>query len=44
MADHFYCRDRIRRNKFFNSSDPHGIIGWFGVAVSCDACLVARAL
>ncbi|WP_269802204.1 hypothetical protein [Devosia beringensis] len=44
MADHFYCRDQIRRNIFLDSSDPLGIIGCFGVAASCDACLVVRAL
>ncbi len=44
MADHFYCRDRIRRNLFIKNNDPLGIIGWFGVAAACDACLVMRAL
>lgn len=43
MADHFYCRDRIRRNNFLDTSDPRGIIGWPGVALR-DACLVGRIL
>lgn len=44
MADHFYCRDQIRRKFFLHISDPHGIFGWSGVAALRDACLVARAL
>lgn len=44
MADHFYCRDRIRRKNFLHISDPLGIIGCFGVAPACGACLVVRAL
>ncbi|MGV8834242.1 MAG: hypothetical protein ACOH2N_19935 [Devosia sp.] len=44
MADHFYCRDWIRRNNFLHISDPFGIIGWFGVAALRDACQVERAL
>ncbi|MEO9299754.1 hypothetical protein [Devosia alba] len=43
MAAFIYAGDRIRRNNFLHISDPIGIIGWFGVAVSCDACLVVRA-
>jgi len=40
MADHLYCRDRIRSKNFLHISDPLGIIGWLDVAASCDACLV----
>lgn len=42
MADHFYCRDRIRSNNFLQISDPVGIIGWPGVAALRDACLVVQ--
>lgn len=44
MADHFYCRDRIRRNNFLHISTPFGSIGWFGVAALRDVCLVTRAI
>lgn len=44
MAALIYAGDWIRRNIFLHSSDPLGIIGWFGVATSRDACMVARAL
>nr|WP_314262452.1 hypothetical protein [uncultured Devosia sp.] len=44
MADHFYCRDRIRRKIFLHISGPVGIIGWLGVAALRDACLVVHAL
>ena len=39
MADHFYCRDKIRRNSFSDISIE--ITGWPGAAACCDACLVA---
>lgn len=44
MADHFYCRDRIRRNTILHIFGPIGIIGWPGVAVLRDACLVSLAV
>ena len=44
MADHFYCRDRIRSNNFLDISAPFGSIGWFGVAALRDAYLVAHAV
>ena len=44
MADHFYCRDRIRRNKFLYISAPFWSIGWFGVAALRDACLATHAV
>jgi hypothetical protein len=44
MANHLYCRDQIRRNIFLHISVPDGVIGWPGVAVSRDACLVSHAL
>jgi hypothetical protein len=43
MADHFYCRDRIRRNNFLDISQPNENIGRFGVAALRGACLVAHA-
>ena len=43
MADHFYCRDRIRCKNFLQISGPIGIIGWFGVAALRDACRVGHA-
>ncbi|MDF2797367.1 MAG: hypothetical protein K0R85_111 [Devosia sp.] len=44
MANHFYCRDRIRSKNFLHISAPFGSIGWFGVAALRDACLVTRAV
>lgn len=44
MANHFYCRDRIRSNNFLDISAPFGNIGWFGVAALRDARLVIRAV
>jgi hypothetical protein len=44
MADHFYCRDWIRRKNFLLISVPLGIIGWSGVGAVRDACLVGHAL
>jgi len=40
MADHIYCRDKIRRNLFLNFSESAGIIGWSGVCAMHNACLV----
>lgn len=42
MADHFYCRERIRRNNFLDISLSFGA-GWFGVAALRDACHVTHA-
>lgn len=44
MANHFYCRDRIRSNNFLDISTLLGSIGWFGVAALRDAWLVIRAV
>ena len=44
MADHFYCRDRIRRNNFLYISALFWSIGWFGVAALRDACLPTHAV
>lgn len=43
MADHFYCRDKIRRNSFSDLSGSIGTVGWLGVAACCDACVVSAA-
>lgn len=44
MADHFYCRDRIRSKNFLHIFGPLGSIGWLGIAALRDACLVGHAL
>lgn len=44
MANHFYCREWIRRNNFLHISAPFGSIGWFCVAALRDACLVTHAV
>ncbi|SFD05283.1 hypothetical protein [Devosia psychrophila] len=43
MADHFYCRDKIRRNLFLDISGSAGINGWSGVCAMHNACLVDSA-